>query len=142
MDTIPGATVGRLPLKNPTLKLLCLCLAFSVWGLAAVSKPHESSLTLGLRLTNIPAGYTVVTPLPQEVRVTLHGPGAMLRAAKRANQAVVLDLAGAAAPGTTTFDHLETRLRLPEEIRVTRVSPGRLELRLEARQSPQGDRHQ
>jgi hypothetical protein len=142
MDTISPTTVGRLLFRNLKLKLLCLALAFSVWCLAAAGKMSESGLTLGLRLTNIPRGYAVVGPVPPEVRVTLYGPRAMIRTAKRANQAVVLDLSGATAPGTTAFDHLETRLRLPEEIRVTRISPGRLELRLEPELTPQGDRYQ
>lgn len=142
MDTPPPPSVSRFLLRNLTLRLLCLALAFSVWALAAAEKKSESSMTLGLRLSNIPRGYTLVSPVPPELRVTLYGPRAMIRAAKRANQAVVLDLAGAAAPGTTAFDHLETRLRLPEEVRVTSVSPGRLELRLERQHSPQGDRNQ
>jgi hypothetical protein len=142
METIPGGTVSRFLLKNLTLRLLCLALALSVWCLAAVWKKGESTLSLALRLTNIPPGYAVVGHVPSEVRVTLYGPLASIRTAKRANRTMVLDLAGAAAPGTTSFDHLENRLRLPEEIRATRVSPGRLELRLEPELTPQGDRHQ
>ncbi|ABK99862.1 CdaR family protein [Pelobacter propionicus] len=141
MDRIPSDTVSRFRPRNLTLKLLCLALAFSVWSLAATWKKSEAVLSLEPRLVNIPRGYSLGSPLPRKVSITLYGPPALIRAAKHANPALVLDLAGAAAPGTTAFIHLETRLRLPEEIRVTRVSPGRLELRLEPEHSPQGDRH-
>ncbi len=141
MDRIPSDTSGRFRPPNLTLKLLCLALAFSVWSLATAWKKSEAVLTLEPRLVNMPRGYSLGSPLPQKVSITLYGPPALIRAARRANRALVLDLAGAAAPGTTAYSHLETRLRLPEEIRVTRVSPALLELRLEAEHSPQGDRH-
>ena len=67
----------------------------------------------------------------------------MIDGARRANAAVILNLRGAVA-GSTRFSNLESYLKLPDGIKVTRISPATVEIDLIRKQAPQpqGDQQQ
>jgi hypothetical protein len=67
----------------------------------------------------------------------------MIDGARRANSSLILNLRGTGS-GRTFFSHLETDLKLPDGVKVTRVSPATLEIDLVRKQStlPQGDSEQ
>jgi hypothetical protein len=96
-----------------------------------------------VELRNIPPGYEVAGQPLREIRFTLTGPSILIDGARRSNAALILNLRGA-APGRTLFSHLESDLKLPEGISVTRVSPATLEIDLIRSQTlpPQGDQQQ
>lgn len=136
MTPLTANSVQRTYLRNLTLKLLSLALAFCVWSLATVSHHATVKISVPVRVSNIPPGFAIAGPLPAQVDITMEGPRNLVAMAKRTSRMVTLDLAGAASPGTTLFSHLESQLSLPEGIRVLRTSPASLDIRLEAEHSP------
>jgi len=139
MEPTTSGAAERFRPRGLVLKLLCLALALCIWVLANGARPVQVNLTLPLRLVNLPPGSALTGPPPRQVCVTISAPRFLVPGLKRANRALVLDLADSAPAGPVLFTHLETRLRLPQEARVSRISPGRLELGLKAVPSPQGD---
>ena len=134
------AAVKRLCTKNWSLKLLSLMLAVCIWSFSSLSRETRFELVLPVELRNYPPGYTVAAPLTGEVHFTLIGPFILVDGARRANSRLILSLRGA-TPGKTLFSHLETNLKLPEGIKVTRISPANLEIELIRKQTntDQGD---
>ena len=123
------ATVKRRCTRNASLKILSLMLAVCIWSFTSLSRETRYELVLPVELRNTPPGYTVAAPLPGEVHFTLTGPSLLIDGARRSNSRMILSLRGI-RPGKTLFSHLETYLRLPEGIKVTRISPDALEIDL------------
>lgn len=123
------ATVKRLCTRNWSLKLLSLMLAVCIWSFSSLSRETHYDLVLPVELRYTPPGYTLAAPLTGEVHFTLTGPSILVDGARRANSRLILSLRGA-KPGKTFFTHLETNLKLPEGIKVTRISPATLEIEL------------
>jgi hypothetical protein len=135
--------VYRFCTRNMTLKLLSLAVAVCIWSFTAVSRETHYDLVLPLELRNIPPGYIVAGQPPGEVRFTLTGPSILIDGARRSNSSMMLNLRGA-APGRVLFSHLESNLKLPDGINVTRVSPASLEINLvlDQRNPSEGDNQQ
>jgi hypothetical protein len=129
--------------RNFDLKLLSLALAVCIWSFTALSRETHYELVLPVELRNVPPGYALVASPQGTVRFTLSGPTIMIDGARRANASLILNLRGV-GPGRTLFSHLETDLKLPDGVRVTRISPATLEIDLVRKQttSPQGDNEQ
>ena len=100
-------------------------------------------MTLPVELRNIPPGYAAAGEPPREMRFTLAGPSLLIDGARRSNTKVILNLRGA-VPGKTLFSNLESYLKLPDGVRVTRTSPATLEINLARQQirQLQGDQQQ
>lgn len=126
---------------NMRLKLLSLLLAIFIWTFLASSREIRYDLSLPLELRNIPFGSSLAAEPPREILFTLSGPSIMVEAARRSNSAVILTLRGASVPGRTTFSSLEKTLKLPEGVKVMRISPSMLTLDLirTPTQQPEGD---
>jgi len=128
-------TLKRIGTRNLTLKLLSLAVAVCIWSFTAVSRESRYELTLPVELRNIPPGYVVNGQAPGEIHVILSGPSLLIDGARRANATVILNLRSA-LPGRTLFSHLESYLKLPDGIKVTRISPASLEIDLVRAQFP------
>jgi len=137
MGSLAMNTFKQFFIRNLTLKLLCLATAIFVWSLSSISRITNIELAIPLKLCNIPAGFIPSTPPPAAIDYTLSGPSVLIDGARRSNAAVILSLKGAARPGKTLFMNLESNLRLPEGIKVIRISPATLEIDLEPEHSPQ-----
>lgn len=122
--------------RNLMLKLLCLATAISVWCLSYISRVTCVDLSIPLKLCNIPAGFVPSSSPPAVIVYTLSGPSVMIDGARRTNTVVTLSMKGAARPGKTLFMNLESNLKLQEGIKVIRVSPATLEIKLEPEHSP------
>ena len=133
-------TVSRFCMSNLTLKLLSLAVALSIWSFTAVSREVHYDLVIPVEMRNIPPGYRVAGDLRREVRFTLYGPSLLIDGARRSNPSIILNLRGT-VPGKTIYSHLDSYLKLPEKIRVTRTSPATIEIELTRGQmlSPQGE---
>ncbi len=142
---VPSAfeTIRRTCTRNLTLKLLSLVVALCIWSFTAISRETHFDLTLPVELRNIPPGYIAGGAPPREIHFTLSGPSLLIDGARRANARVILNLRGS-VPGRTLFSNLESYLKLPDGIRVTRTSPATLEINLVREQilQPQGDQQQ
>lgn len=135
MTSAPFDTVKRLCTRNAALKLLSLAVALCIWSFTAISREKRYDLALPVELRNIPPGYSLAGEPPREIRFTLSGPSILIDGARRSNAALILSLRGA-APGRTLFSHLESYLKLPDGISVTRISPASLEIDLVRDQTP------
>jgi hypothetical protein len=141
MSVIRATTVKQFFTHNLALKLLCLALAVSVWLLSSTGRKMQVELQLPLKVVDIPAGFVLNSPPPALITYTLSGPSILVNGALRSNQQLKLSMAGAAASGSTLFKNLDSHLKLPEGVTVTRISPAVLELHLEARHTPAGGQH-
>lgn len=143
MSTTAIETLKKVCTRNLTLKLLSLAVAFCIWSFTAISRESRYELTLPIEMRYVPPGYTLGSPLPGEIHVTLSGPSLLVDGARRSNSRVILNLRGA-VPGKTLFTHLDSYLKLPDGIRVIRISPASLEIELIRKQAPlpQGDQQQ
>jgi len=138
MDSSTMHAFKRLFTRNPGLKLLCLATALFVWCLSSVTRNTTVELAIPLKLVNIPTGFRPAGPLPAVIDYTLSGPPLLIDGARRSNPVVMLGMLGAARPGKTIFRNLDSNLKLPEGIKVLRISPAVLEIDLESDQ-PKGD---
>jgi hypothetical protein len=123
------AAIKRRCMRNASLKILSLMLAVCIWSFTSLSRETRYELVLPVELRNTPPGYAMASPPPGEVHFTLTGPSILIDGARRSNSRVILNLRGA-RPGKVFFAHLETNLKLPEGIKVTRISPAALEIDL------------
>lgn len=139
--TEPSTLRTKFGTANLTLRLLSLALALVLWCISAAARPREARLTLPVRPERLPAGFRIAGTPPPAVRVTLSGPLHLVTGVARRTRVLPLDLEGATGPGTTSFTHLESALALPEEVRVTRISPASLEIRLEVNNRSEGEHH-
>jgi len=122
-------TVKQFCTRNTSLRILSLAVAVCIWSFTAFSREVRFDLVLPVELRNIPPGYALDILPPREVRFTLSGPSLLLEGARRSNAVLILNLRGV-SPGRTIFSHLETNLKLPEGVDVTRISPASIEINL------------
>lgn len=125
----------RYILRNWHLKLLSLVLAFLLWSAITGEPPAEVGFTIPLELHNIPAGLIVVGDVPASVQVRLHGPGPLVRRLGSGDIVVALDLAGRAR-GEHAFTLKPEDVAVPYGVRVIRLSPSQVRLRLEPAPNP------
>jgi YbbR domain-containing protein len=89
-----------------------------------------------LELQNIPADLMVANEVPSLVDVRIIGPRTLLMKVSPNDISIAVDLTDL-QPGLTTFKRLEERLNLPSGLRVTRLSPSFIDLKLERIKSKQ-----
>lgn len=115
--------------RNLSLRILSLGVALCIWSFTAISREARYDLVLPVELRNSPPGYALALQPPREIRFTLSGPSILIDGARRSNTVLILNLRGTSS-GKTIFSHLETNLKLPEGVRVTRISPASIEINL------------
>ena len=111
-----------------TVRLLALLLALLLWIFVTGERPAERSFSVPVRCRNVAPGLAA-TGAPSSVEAALSGPWLSVHLLPPESLEIDLDCAGAAA-GVTAFPAVEQRLVLPPALRVTRVSPARIEVRL------------
>ena len=122
-------TAKQFCTRNLSLRILSLGVAVCIWSFTAISREVRYDLVLPVELRNTPPGYALDIQPPREIRFTLSGPSILIDGARRSNAVLILNLRGI-SPGRTIFSHLETNLKLPEGINVTRISPAAIEINL------------
>jgi hypothetical protein len=114
---------------NLGLKVLSLIMAVVIWFFVDVGKEKEISMSVQVRLENMPPGLVVAGAPPSPIYVRLKGAKIALMKIRMERLVAHLDLQGA-REGMTGFPYLEAMIDLPEGVRVTRVTPTALEVRL------------
>lgn len=113
------------------LKIFSLAVAVGLWFFVNVGqKPAEQSFKVPLELRNIPADVIVGNPSLSEIEVRVMGPPALLSTIDSGDLKVALDL-DAARPGTSTFRLGADSFNPPRGVRVTRISPSIIHLKVE-----------
>ncbi len=117
---------------NLGLKLVSFAFALGIWIFVNKGqKAAERAVEVPVELRNIPSDVMVVNPGPGRVEIRLAGTPALLSAMDRDRLKVVLDL-DRARPGTSTFRLGPDFFDPPRGVRIRRISPSVIDLRLEA----------
>jgi YbbR domain-containing protein len=113
------------------LKIFSLLFAIGLWLFVnAGQKPTEKTLTVPVEVRNLPTDLMTVGPGPGQVEIRVSGPPALLSTLDPEYLKVVLDLDGAHA-GTSTFRLSAAFFNPPRSVRITRISPPVINLKLE-----------
>lgn len=120
----------KLFTENWTLKLISLVFALLLWMFIMGERRLEVGYLVPLELQNIPKALMVANEVPSLVDVRVSGPRTLLMKVSPNDISIVVDLIDL-KPGLTTFKRLEERLNLPSGLRVTRLSPSFIDLKLE-----------
>src|ERR1051326_303210 len=115
------------------LKIFSVLFAIGLWLFVnAGQKPTEKSLTVPVEVRNMPADLMMGNPGPGQVEIRVAGPPALLSTLDPDYLKVVLDLDGAHA-GTSTFRLSPGFFNPPRGVRIARISPAVINLKLETR---------
>ncbi len=118
--------------SNLGLKLVSFAFALGIWIFVNKGqKAAERAVEVPVELRNIPSDVMVVNPGPGRVEIRLAGTPALLSAMDRDRLKVVLDL-DRARPGISTFRLGPDFFDPPRGVRIRRISPSVIDLRLEA----------
>ncbi|MGH7770665.1 MAG: CdaR family protein [Candidatus Binatia bacterium] len=113
------------------LKLFSLGFALGLWLFVNVGqKPAEWPFKVPIEFRNIPSDVIVSNPGLDQIEVRVMGPPALLSTINADQLKVVLDLDGA-RPGTSTFRLGPDYFNPPRGVRITRISPSAVHLKLE-----------
>ena len=120
----------KLLTENWTLKLISLVFALVLWMFIMGERRLEVGYRVPLELQNVPKELMVVNEVPSLVDIRISGPRTLQMKVSPNDISIIVDLADL-KPGLTTFKSLEERLNLPSGLRVTRLSPSFIDLKLE-----------
>ncbi len=120
----------KLITQNWTLKLMSLVFALMLWFFIMGERRLEVNYRVPLELQNLPRELMVANEIPSMVDVRISGPRTLLMKVSPNDISITVDLTGL-SPGLTSFRRLEERLNLPSGLRVTRLSPSFVDVRLE-----------
>ena len=120
----------KLITENWTLKLISVAFAILLWMFIMGERRLEVGYRVPLELQNVPSGLMVANEVPSLVDVRISGPRTLQLKVSPNDISIVVDLSDL-KPGLTTFKQLEERLNIPGGLRVTRLSPSFIDLKLE-----------
>lgn len=116
---------------NFLLKFFSVLFAIGLWAFVNLgARDAEKSLLVSLELRNVPEDLMITSSLVEGVDVRLRGPRTLIGPVDETRLGFALDL-GRIRPGTSTFSVEPDQLRLPEGVRVTRLSPAEVTLQVE-----------
>ncbi len=120
----------QLIVNNWHLKLLSLFFALLLWLFVMGEQKAEVGYTVPLELKNLPVNLVVANEVPSLVDVRISGPRTLLSNLQPSALSMSVDLEGL-QPGLTTFKRLDQNLNIPSMLRVSRLSPSYVEVKLE-----------
>ncbi|MDX9708249.1 MAG: CdaR family protein [Trichloromonas sp.] len=116
--------------ENIFLKLLSLAFALILWFFVMGEQKQELSYSVPLAIKNLPANLMVANEIPSQVDVRISGPRTLLMNLDPKDMGIAVDLKGL-QPGVTSFRRLEELFNLPGALKITRLSPSFVDVRLE-----------
>jgi YbbR domain-containing protein len=114
---------------NLGLKVLSLFLATLLWLFVTAGQESELDLQVPVLFEHLSSGLTIVNQPPSRLDVRVAGPKILLMRLRTDRLAAILDLKDA-GEGSAGFPGPEKAIRFPEGVRVTRVIPAVIEVRL------------
>lgn len=117
-------------MENWLLKLLSLSFALVLWFFVMGEQKLELGYAVPLELKNTPRGLMVANEVPSLVDVRISGPRTLLMNLSPSDISISVDLKDL-QPGLTSFKRLEERLNIPSALKVTRLSPSFVDVKLE-----------
>ena len=116
--------------ENLMLKILAFVFALILWFFVMGEQKLEKGFAVPLELRNVPDGLIVTSEIPSLIDVRISGPRTVLLNLEPADLNIEVDLKGL-APGVTSFKRLDERFRLPRTLKITRLSPAVVDVRME-----------
>ncbi len=116
--------------ENLFLKLLSLAFALILWFFVMGEQKQELSYAVPLAIKNLPADLMVANEIPSQVDVRISGPRTLLVNIDPKDLGIAVDLKGL-QPGLTSFKRLEELFNLPGALKITRLSPSFVDVKLE-----------
>jgi YbbR domain-containing protein len=121
-----------MPVKDLGLRLLCLALAFFLWGVVfrAGEREIEVAVTVPVELVNLSPGLSVANLPRDTVEVRVRGPRRVVSRVPEMGLAMPVDLAKA-SEGQGSYRLRLAALRLPARAEAVGVAPSSLAIALE-----------
>ena len=116
--------------ENWVLKLISLAFAVVLWFFVIGERNLEVSYIVPLEYQGLAKDLIIANEVPSSVSVRISGPRALLMNQSAGDISIAVDLKGLPA-GVTSFKRLEESLNLPTGLRVTRISPSYVDVKLE-----------
>lgn len=116
--------------QNWFLKILSLVFALILWFFVMGERKLEVGYAVPLELRNLPTGLMVANEVPSVIDVRISGPRTLLMNLRPDDISIAVDLKEL-QPGLTSFRRLEERINIPSALKVTRISPSFIDLKLD-----------
>jgi len=117
----------HLFVRNFSLKLISLLLAFGLWLAVATSPTAEIESRVPIEFHNLPENMEIDSATFTEAQVRVRGPERVIRRLRPTDIHVEVNLSGV-RPGERTFDLSARQVRLPQDIDVVQIVPGQFQL--------------
>jgi YbbR domain-containing protein len=116
--------------KNPTLKIISLILAITLWFFIKSKSGGEMTLVVPLELFHVPPTL-MVTQVPEgAINVRMSGPLTQLEPTALTEVRARIDLSRA-RPGMNTFEILPDNVTIPRGLRITQIRPSSVTVKLD-----------
>jgi len=116
--------------ENWLLKFISLAFAVVLWFFVMGESRMEVNHIVPLEYQNLPDGLMIANDIPSSVAIRISGPRAMQMNLNPGDIRLAVDLKGLSA-GVTSFRRLEESLNLPSGLKITRISPSYVDVKLE-----------
>lgn len=116
--------------ENWLLKSVSLAFAVVLWFFVMGESRMEVNHIVALEYQNLPAGLMIANEVPSSVAIRTSGPRALQANLVPGDIRLGVDLKGLQA-GVTSFRRLEENLNIPSGLKITRISPSFVDVKLE-----------
>ena len=118
------------------LKLMSLIIAVLMWYGVARDPVSEVALRVPVEFSRAPQSLDYISDVLPQAQILLRGPARVLRDVAPESVHLAVDLQGA-TPGEHTYDLAPNQVRVPHGIEVMQVTPTRLRLVFDKRETRQ-----
>lgn len=116
--------------ENWLLKFISLAFAVVLWFFVMGESRMEVTHVAPLEYINLPEGLMIASEVPTSVSIMISGPRALQVNLSPSDISLSVDLKGLSA-GVTSFKRLEESLNIPTGLKITRISPSYVDVKLE-----------
>jgi YbbR domain-containing protein len=129
---IGAARARRSTTREIGAWILALLLAIGLWlSVNLAERESERTVRVRIDLMNLPGGMMITNSVPAYAQVRVRGSGLLLSSIDADRMATRLDLAGV-RPGRVTYSLPASDFAFPRNVDVTRVTPSRVSLDIDA----------
>lgn len=116
--------------ENWLLKLVSLAFAIVLWFFVMGESRMEVNYIVPLEYENLPEKLMIASEVPTSVAIRISGPRALQVNLSPGDISLTVDLEKLSA-GVTSFKRLEESLNIPSGLKITRISPSYVDVKLE-----------
>ncbi len=116
--------------ENWLLKLISLAFAVVLWFFVMGESRMEVNHIVPLEYEKLPENLMIASEVPNSVAIRISGPRALQVNLSPGDISLSVDLTGLSA-GVTSFKRLEESLNIPSGLKITRISPSYVDVKLE-----------